>query len=132
MRRVAGLAVAGLLAVSALGGMPAAFASPAGTRAVTPTFTGACSGPSTWILTLKTDGSQIESDLEVQSPAAGQLWRFKMKDNGVKFAQGHKVTRRDGSFSVTRFAPDQPGTDNIVARAVNQVTAEVCVATGSI
>jgi hypothetical protein len=90
--------------------------------------TGHCSAASTWKLTLKRDAGRIESDVEVQTPTAGQAWHFAMFDNGVKFGAGTKTTAADGSWSATRFAPNQAGTDNILVRANNTVTGETCKA----
>jgi hypothetical protein len=90
--------------------------------------TGHCSAASTWKLTLKRDAGRIESDVEVQTPTAGQAWHFAMFDNGVKFGSGTKTTAADGSWSATRFAANQAGTDNIVVKANNLVTGETCKA----
>ena len=130
MRKIFGFSAAVLCAAALAGATPAASAAPTAPAAVV--ATGSCSGSSTWKLTLKHDAGRIESDLEVQTPAAGQTWHFVMKDNGVRFAAGNKATKADGSFSVTRFAANQAGTDNILARATNLATAEVCRATAAI
>ena len=91
--------------------------------------TGTCSGSSTWMLTVKVDHpGTLEADVEVQTPAAGELWRSTFRDNGVVFAHGHKTTAADGSFSLTRFAVDQTGPDAIKVRSLNTVTGETCVA----
>jgi hypothetical protein len=113
-----------------LASAPAAFAS--GKAAPAGTTTGACSAASTWTLKLKLDNGRIESDVEVDSPAAGQVWTFVMKDNGVKFASGSRTTGAGGSFSVTKFATNQAGTDKITVNSKNTVTGEVCRASGSL
>ncbi len=130
MRKFIGLVVVGAMGLTLIG----ATAASARTAAPSPNVvrTGRCTGPSTWKLTLKHDAGRIESDLEVQTPAAGQMWHYVMKDNGTRFAAGNKVTKPDGSFSVTRFAPNALGTDHIVARSNNLTTGEVCRATAAI
>jgi hypothetical protein len=94
--------------------------------------TGACSGHSSWMLTLKRDNGRIEADLEVQTPRAGQTWHAVFRDNGSVFGRATKVTQADGSFSATRFAPNQAGTDHIRVRAANATTGETCIATAAL
>ena len=130
MRKVFGIAVAGALAAALVGAVPAAFAAPK--VAAAPVVTrGHCSGSSTWKLTLKFDNGRVESDVEVQTPAAGQAWHFVMRDNGVRFGSGNKTTLADGSWSATRYAANQAGPDNIVVRSQNTVTGEICRSTGT-
>jgi hypothetical protein len=125
MKKTIGLVLVGAMALTLIiGGVTGASAQSATSGAVI--RTGHCSGPSTWKLTLKRDAGRIESDVEVQTPRAGQTWRFAMFDNGVKFGSGTKTTLADGSWSATRFAANQLGTDHIVVRAANQTTGETC------
>jgi hypothetical protein len=130
MKKLIGFVVVGAMGLTLIIGATAASARTAAPGAVI--RTGHCTGPSTWKLTLKHDNGRIESDLEVQTPASGQTWHYVMKDNGIRFAAGNKVTMADGSFSVTRFAPNALGTDQIVARANNLTTGEVCRAAAAI
>lgn len=129
MRKIISFGAAAMVAAVFAAAAPAATAAP---KAAAVIRTGACTGPSMWKLTLKHDAGRIESDLEVQTPVAGQTWHFVMKDNGIRFAAGNKTTQADGSFSVTRFAPNQAGTDNILAKATNLTTGEICRATAAI
>ena len=124
MKKFIGLALVSAMALALIGGATAATAQTSQAGAVI--RTGACSGASTWKLTLKTDAGRIESDVEVQTPKAGQAWHFGMFDNGVKFGSGTKTTMADGSWSATRFAANQAGADNIVVKAKNLVTGETC------
>ena len=124
MKKFVGLGLVSAMALTLIGGATAATARPAQAGAVI--RTGSCSGPSTWKLTLKSDAGRIESDVEVQTPTAGQAWHFGMFDNGVKFGSGTKTTLADGSWSATRFAANQAGPDNIVVKAKNMVTGETC------
>ena len=123
MKKVIGLVVVGAMGLT-LFAATAASARTSVSGAVIKT--GNCSAASTWKLTLKRDAGRIESDVEVQTPAAGQAWHFAMFDNGVKFGSGKKTTVADGSWSATRFAANQAGTDNILVKANNLVTAETC------
>lgn len=109
-------------------GMLGSFAVPANAAVVR---TGACSGTSTWKLTLKLDHGKIEADVEVQTPKAGQTWHSVFKDNGSVFGRATKTTQADGSFSATRFATNQAGTDHIRVRSVNGATSEVCISTAA-
>jgi hypothetical protein len=127
MKRLVLLSVATMVAVAALGVAPAAMA---GTQARV--SQGPCSVTSTWMLTLKYDNGRVESDVEVQTPQAGQTWHFVMKDNGVKFGSGHRISDADGSWDATRFATNQPSTDAIVVKAKNLTTGEICKADGTI
>jgi hypothetical protein len=122
---------AGVLAlmVGVLGATVVGPASAATSRQVV--RTGACSGSSTWMLTLKNDNGKIEADLEVQTPKAGQTWNSLFRDNGTVFARATKTTQADGSFSVTRYARNHAGTDHIRVRSVNVTTGEVCIATAA-
>jgi len=129
MKKLVGIGVAGAMAIAVLSAMPA-FASRAVLAAPVVT-TGHCSGPSTWMLTLKYDAGRVESDVEVQTPRAGQAWNLKMFDNGVKFGAGTKTTLADGSWSATRYAANRAGPDHITVKATNQVTGETCTATGT-
>ncbi len=108
-----------------------ALALPASAQTRAKVAGGACSGASTWTLTLKWDVGRIESDMEVQTPAAGQVWTSVFKDNGTVFGRSSKTTRADGSWSATRFAPNQAGADSITVSSTNTVTGEVCNAAGT-
>jgi hypothetical protein len=132
MHKFLKVGVAGLVAASALALTPMALAASSAPKAATAVVTtGSCSGSSTWMLTLKLDNGRIESDIDVQTNAAGQLWKFTMKDNGVKFAGGKKTTVADGSWSATRFATNLTGPDHITVNAKNTVTGETCAASGT-
>src|SRR5207237_9635394 len=122
----------GLVAAAALAVAPAAMAGSARCQAQAVVTSGACSGASTWKLTLKKDSAtKIEADLEVQSNASGQTWKYTMKDNGTRFAKGTSTTAADGSFSVSRLATNQAGSDLITVKSTNLTTLEVCNAAGT-
>jgi cobalamin biosynthesis protein CbiD len=121
--------IAVVAVATALAG-PLAVPSQAATRAKV--TTGSCSGASTWKLTLKWDAGRVESDVEVQTPVAGQQWKSVFKDNGTVFARARKTTAGDGSFSVTRFATNQAGADHIRVKSTNVTTGETCKALGAL
>jgi hypothetical protein len=86
-----------------------------GTRVVE---TGSCSDGARWELKVKSDDGGLEVEGEVDSNAAGQGWRWKLKDNGAVVARGTATTGgRSGSFSVERRVADRPGTDRITFKA---------------
>jgi hypothetical protein len=128
MRKVLPLAIAATLAISIM-----AAASPGAAAAPQPTVVtnGHCSGTSTWRLTLKRDHARIEADVEVQTSTAGQQWQSRFTDNGILFGRATRTTLADGSFSATRFAANQAGSDLIRVRSVNATTGEVCRASGT-
>jgi hypothetical protein len=78
---------------------------------------------------LKPDHGKIEADLEVQTPNAGQTWHSVFKDNGSVFGRAAMTTLAVGSFSATRYAANQAGTDHIRVRSVKATTGEVCIST---
>lgn len=119
-----------LLGVSVAVVLVGALALPASAQTRAKVTSGTCSGASTWILTLKWDAGRVESDVEVQTPAAGQVWKSAFKDNGTVFGYSTKATLADGSWSATRFAANQAGPDVITVRGTNTVTGEVCRASG--
>jgi hypothetical protein len=129
MKKVIGLVLVGAMGLGLIGAT-AASARVAGPGAVIKS--GTCRDTSTWKLTLKHHNGQIKSDVQVQTSTAGQRWHFSMKDNGMKFGSGLKFSAADGSWSATRFAADQAGTDNIVVRARNRFTGETCTAKAAI
>jgi hypothetical protein len=65
-------------------------------------------------------------DFDVYTQQAAQNWRVKLTDDGTTFWRGIRTTHRDGDFIVHDYTDDRSGSDTIVARAVNQETAEVC------
>ena len=126
MKKAMMLIVAGVMALSVAAAAPPALASGSSV-----TKTGRC-GTRPWSLVLAHDNGRIEADYKLGNVKVGRTWRVVMKDNGVRFAAGNKTTQADGSFSVTKFAPNQTGTDHILARASNLTTGEVCRATAAI
>ena len=119
--------LAGLMAAGILASAPHAFA-----RGGIIT-TGPCSVAAKWKLTLSADNpGKIQVEFEVDEGTPGSTWKVRLKDNGIGFFKGQAVMDSFGSFTVTKFATDQAGTDNILAQAKNVATGETCQGTGSI
>jgi hypothetical protein len=127
--------IAALIAAGTLALAPAAFAG--SHNSVSPLRgggdeirkSGTCSMGSIWTLNAKADNGQIEVEFEVDQNVVGQTWKVVMKDNGTVFFKGKKVTKApSGSFTVRKLITDQPGTDNLTAKARNLSTDELCKA----
>ena len=124
MHRGIRFGLAGLLALGLLTSAPAAFASGGGGDV---RKSGHCSAASTWKLKAKPDNGRIEVEFEVDSNVVGQSWNVVMKDNGVRFFKGTKVTQApSGSFSVRKLITNMAGTDKISGKATNAATGETC------
>ena len=126
MQKGMGLILAGLVAASILAVTPAAFAGSAkhggGVQKQ-----GRCDANSTWKLKAKPDNARLEVEFEVDQNVSGDTWNVRLRDNGMTFFKGTRVTvPPSGSFTVHRFTANQAGTDTITARAANQRTGEVC------
>jgi DUF4097 and DUF4098 domain-containing protein YvlB len=123
------LILAGLVAATILAVAPAAFAKHGGGVQKS----GKCSANSTWTLKAKADNGKLEVEFEVDQNVSGDTWNVRLRDNGMTFFKGSRVTRDpSGSFTVQRRTDNQAGTDMITARAANQSTGEVCRAALSI
>lgn len=91
---------------------------------------GSCSGHSDWKLKAKADDGRLEVEAEVDSNVNGQVWNWKISDNGTAAANGSSTTTGpSGSFTVQRRIANQAGTDKIVFRATNPGTGETCKGT---
>jgi DUF4097 and DUF4098 domain-containing protein YvlB len=120
------LILAGLVAATILAVTPAAFAGSAkhgnGVQKQ-----GKCTASSTWKLKAKPDNGRLEVEFEVDQNVNGDTWNVRLKDNGMVFFKGTRVTQPpSGSFEVKARTDNQAGTDQITARATNQSTGEVC------
>ena len=90
--------------------------------------TGNCSGAADWKLKAGKDNGRIEVEFEVDSNHNGQVWRVKLFDNGVRRHRGlHTTMAPSGSFTVRPTIPNMAGPDDIVARARNLVSGQLCV-----
>jgi hypothetical protein len=90
--------------------------------------TGSCSGSADWKLKAKHDDGRLEVEYEVDANQAGQTWRVRVRDNGVRVVATRATTGgRSGSFSVERKIANRSGSDSIVARARNLSSGQLCV-----
>jgi hypothetical protein len=88
---------------------------------------GKCTANSTWKLKAKPDNGRLEVEFEVDTNVNGQTWNVSLRDNGMVFFKGTRVTQApSGSFTVHRRTANQAGTDQIIGRAANPSTGEVC------
>ena len=94
--------------------------------------TGSCTNRSDWKLKLSPENGRIEVEFEVDSNVNGQNWHVKLKKDGNVFFNGTKTTKApSGSFEVRRVVNNGAGTENFVAKAVNNATGEVCRGTAN-
>ena len=91
---------------------------------------GQCSTISGWTLEAKAAGTGIQVRADVLSKELDSIWKWKLFDNGRRFAKGKAIMdkeRRDFTyFEVQRTTTDQSGTDTIRFVATQTVTGEVC------
>jgi hypothetical protein len=75
------------------------------------------SGPcatGTWNLKVKPDDGRIEVEAEIDTNRVGQVWNWRLSDNGAQFASGSSTTAApSGSFSVERRTANRPGADTV-------------------
>ena len=91
--------------------------------------TGSCTGSADWKLKAGKDNGRIEVEFEVDSNHNGQVWRVKLIDNGVlRHRARHTTMAPSGSFTVRRLISNMAGPDDIVARARNLSSGQLCVA----
>lgn len=130
MKRIAFLTL-GLALATGLFVAAGAFGGSAYARGSRPAVVkaGTCTGNSTSTLKVKPDDSGTEVEFEVDQNRNGATWRVTLRNDGVAFFQGNRVTRApSGSFTVQARTQDGPGLDRIAARARNLKTGEVCTA----
>lgn len=126
-RAVALAAIAGSAALTLLAFAPAASASGGG---ITITRAGNCAAATDWKLKVKAEDGALESEFEVDSNRVGQLWSYKITDNGVLLRSGYAHTvAPSGSFTIRKVSANRAGADRFVARARNAATGELCVGT---
>ena len=120
------LTIAALTAALVVNGAPLAQAKDGDGRVIR---TGSCSGSADWKLKAKHDDGRIELEYEVDSNRAGQTWRVRVRDNGVRVIATRATTGgRSGSFDIERKVANRAGSDNFVARARDLSSGQLCVA----
>jgi len=126
MKRILGVALAGALALTLAGAVPASAKDGDVIKR------GSCSGSTDWKLKLSAEDSGIEVEYEVDSNVTGQSWRVKIFQNGDRIFAGTRQTKgTSGSFEVRVVADDTAGTDTFRGKAVNAATGETCNGTAS-
>ncbi|HEU4529188.1 MAG TPA: hypothetical protein VFT80_14815 [Actinomycetota bacterium] len=126
IKRIAAVALAGALALSVAGAMPAAAKDGDVIKR------GSCSGSADWKLKLSPEDGRIEVEYEVDSNVNGQTWKVKLFKNGDRIFRGTRTTKApSGSFEVRVVTSDPAGTDTIRGKAVNVATGEACRGTAS-
>ena len=89
--------------------------------------TGSCSQGSNWKLKAKTDDGLIEVEAEVDTNVVGQVWKWKISDNGKLAVKGTSTTKApSGSFSINRRVANQAGADKFTLKASNAASGETC------
>jgi hypothetical protein len=79
---------------------------------------GHCVGGGVYELKAKHDDGRIEVEYEVDTNRAGQLWHFRLTDNGVLVRSGTaRTVAPSGSFTIHRTIANRAGKDTIRARA---------------
>jgi hypothetical protein len=87
------------------------------------------------MLTLSHDDGHVEAEMELHADKAGQVWRIRFYNEGVRaltVSQRTNSSEGGGTLSVSRLLTDHSGTNAITATATNQVTKERCVVRASI
>ena len=88
---------------------------------------GNCSGRADWKLKASPENGRIEVEGEVDSNRVGQKWSWKIKHNGSLSASGTKTTvAPSGSFEVRRVLVNVRGADDILFKARNVKSGQVC------
>jgi hypothetical protein len=121
IKRIAAVALAGALALSVAGAMPAA------AKDGDVIERGSCSGSADWKLKLSPEDGRIEVEYEVDSNVNGQTWKVKLVKDGERIFRGTRTTKApSGSLEVRVVTSDTAGANRIRGKAVNVATGEVC------
>jgi hypothetical protein len=121
MQKLIRLATAALLASTLL------WVTPASANDSDVIREGNCSAASDWKLKLSEENGRIEVDFEVDQNVVGETWQVVLKQNGVTFFRGTRVTQApSGSFEVRRVTDNLAGDDHFVGLARNVSTGETC------
>jgi hypothetical protein len=108
------------LVLAAAVAAPVLAAAPAQAKGGAPEVraSGACVGGGSWKLKSKADDGRIETEFEVDTNRAGQVWHVGITDNNVAIFSGNRTTAApSGSFEVRVLSPNRAGTDVIHASA---------------
>ncbi|TFG67079.1 MAG: hypothetical protein E4H24_07080 [Thermomicrobiales bacterium] len=76
---------------------------------------------------LSPENGRIEAEFEVDQNRNGKPWRVTLKQNGTRVFRAVRYTQApSGSFEVRRVLPNRAGADQIIGRAKNLRTGEIC------
>jgi hypothetical protein len=90
---------------------------------------GQCSAGAVWKLKAKQDDGRLEVELEIDSNRNGQLWRVRIRDNGVRVFRGSRRTHApSGSLEIERKVANRAGRDRLTAIARNPGSGQRCTA----
>ena len=104
---------------------PGAAAGPQDGRDVV-SMSGECSAGSTWTLAARSRALRVQVGARVSSPGTGQQWRLRLAHNGRPIARGRRLMRPNGSITIRRATPNEPGIDQFAITARNRTTGEIC------
>jgi hypothetical protein len=114
---------AGLVSAIAAVGPTAALAKDGDVR-----VRGKCSKSSSAKLKLSSEGSRIETELEVDQNRNGVRWKATLRRNGALVTSTRATTKApSGSFTVRRLLTNGSGADIVTAKAVSP-SGETCTA----
>lgn len=124
VRRGPAIVLSLVLSAAALVITPGAMASDGGTAK----DVDSCSGPSAYKLRVMLDENDRLDVVGVVWSNDDDLWSWRFRHNDDLSAKGEVRSNGDAdrSFRIQRTMYDFPGTDNVVFRAENQRTGEVC------
>jgi hypothetical protein len=71
-------------------------------------------------------GADLTLTYTLDSGVAGRTWHVKMWDNKKLVYSKDRITNAAGNFKAVAETENLHGPDNIVARAQNQTTGQVC------
>jgi hypothetical protein len=94
-----------------------------------------CSQGTNAMLTLSHDDGHVEAEIELHAHRSGQAWTVRFYNEGVRERTVVRSTNSEdggGTLSVSRLLTNHAGTDAIKATALNTVTGERCVVSGTL
>jgi hypothetical protein len=103
-----------------------AAATPAPASATVVGAAGTCSVGATWSLRAMPEDGVIWLKYTVTSAGPGEVWRVRIRHDGVLVFADRRITGDDGSFTVRRPFRARRHADVFRARAFHRATGEVC------
>ncbi len=128
-RRIVHFVISGAIGVAGLGSVAAIPVAAASAATGSVTVDAKCSGSSVGNLQVQREDTgklSVDFGVDMARHTAGVSWKVTESDNGSVFVTSVARTISDGSFSITRLIAPKPGTNAVVAKAVNPLTGETC------